>query len=42
MAFPLVGDGRVAQWSQIARGEIVARGPKPRPGFAFSELITSP
>ncbi len=41
-AFLLVGYGRSGQWSQIARGKLIAGGRKPWLGFAFGQLITGP
>jgi uncharacterized protein (TIGR03083 family) len=41
-AFLLIGYGRVSQWSQIARGRIMAGGRKPWLGTAFGRLLTGP
>jgi uncharacterized protein (TIGR03083 family) len=41
-AFLLIGYGRVSQWSQIARGRIMAGGRKPWLGTTFGQLLTGP
>jgi uncharacterized protein (TIGR03083 family) len=41
-AFLLVGYGRTGQWTQIARGKLIAGGRKPWLGLAFAQLITAP
>jgi uncharacterized protein (TIGR03083 family) len=41
-AFLLIGYGRVSQWTQIARGRIVAGGRKPWLGTTFGQLLTGP
>ena len=42
VAFLLVGYGRTGQWTQIARGKLLAGGRKPWLGLAFGQLITGP
>lgn len=42
VAFLLVGYGRSGQWTQIARGKLLAGGRKPWLGLGFGKLITGP
>jgi hypothetical protein len=42
VAFLLVGYGRAGQWTQIARGRLLAGGRKPWLGLAFGQLLTGP